>query len=333
MDSNDTNSRFSWDDYIGVMKFEGVDAILFWTETAMKSFLDTLEEVSGDDAAEFVLETAGFRMGQIVSDFFNYEKQIDMIQNIPQIYADAGWGKIEIVQASESNKTVLIRLWNTWEYKINKLQDKKQMGAFLPGHIAGILTGLFNNYIGFEVRQSQIQGSDYDEIYYYPQVQSSLGNVHDFARKKEKEEIIKLEELVQERTKKLTRLVKEISSPIIPVLDNIVVIPLLGKYDEVRANDIIYQTMNALPSYDPDFLLLDLTGIDDDVDDYSVSLIQTLTSSVKLLGTECIIVGISPKISMKITESRFDLKGLEFFSTLKHGIHFALAQQGKRIIG
>ncbi len=160
-----------------------------------------------------------------------------------------------------------------------------------------------------------------------------IKDIHHFTRIKEQEEINRLEQMVDERTETLSTLVKEISSPLIPVLDGIVVMPLIGKYDEARADDLLSRTMKNLPDYHADFLILDVTGLDDDLDAYSISLLQSLTQSTRLLGMKSAIVGISPNLSMKLIEANVNMKGLNCFSTLKHAIHFALAQKGKQIIG
>ncbi|QTM98576.1 STAS domain-containing protein [Sediminibacillus dalangtanensis] len=315
------------------MRFEGQDVIIFWIETAMKSFVDTIEEVSGNDAANVVMETAGFRMGNIVSDFFKQDCINNVINSFPDIYAAAGWCDLEIVDFSEEEKTAVIRVRNSWEYKVNKVQGKQKMSTFLPGHFAGTLTGLFEQNTGFSVVKSQLEGDEYDEIHYYPSEGHPVRDIHQFTRIKEQEEIKRLENMVEERTETLTTLVKEISSPLIPVLDGIVVMPLIGKYDETRADDLLSRTMKNLPEYQANFLILDVTGLDDDLDAYSITLLQSLTHSSELLGTKSAIVGISPNLSMKLIEAKVDMKGLNCFSTLKHAIHFALAQEGKQIIG
>jgi rsbT co-antagonist protein RsbR len=53
----------------------------------MKMFFDTIEEVSGEEATNVVLETAGFRQGKLVGSYFSdlknvtAEKAAEMITN------------------------------------------------------------------------------------------------------------------------------------------------------------------------------------------------------------------------------------------------------------
>jgi len=42
---------FAWDLEKGQFSFEGEDAILFWISSAMKTLFDTIEEISGEEAA------------------------------------------------------------------------------------------------------------------------------------------------------------------------------------------------------------------------------------------------------------------------------------------
>lgn len=335
MDNHNNNDtpRIEWHADEGSVKFEGQDVLFLWIETAMKSFVETIEEVSGNQGTEIVMETAGYRMGLIVSDFFQLGNPENVIQTLPSVYESAGWGLVEIKEVDEETKTAVIRVKNSWEYRINRLQEKKKTGGFFPGHFAGNLAGLFGTYIDYKVVKSQLGGDAYDEFHYFPSEKSPIENLREFVKSREQEEIERLETKVDERTKELSNLVKEISSPIIPVLDHIVVMPMLGKYDEVRAEDMMTQTISELPDYEANYLILDLTGIDQNIGEYTISLIHNLTNAASLLGTKSILVGIAPKLGVKITNSGFDLSGIDCFSTLQHAIHFALAQEGKQVIG
>ncbi|WP_026674994.1 STAS domain-containing protein [Alkalihalobacterium bogoriense] len=315
----------------GKVQFEGHDVLIFWIESAMKSFVDTIEEVSGDDAANVVMHTAGFRMGEIVGEYFEKQEIEAIMELFPKIYASAGWGAFTVVEFAPEKASLVIRMKNSWEYKINKLQGKTQSGSFLTGHLAGIFTRLFKQNIGCELVKSQLTGAEYDEFHCRPSSVCPIDNIHNYARKQEQKEIEKLEEKVRERTQDLTKLVKDISSPIIPVLDQIVVVPLLGKYDELRSEDMMTQIMENLPRYTASYLILDVTGIDEVVDEYTMNLIRKLTDATSLLGTKSILVGVSPQLGITLTQSAYDLRSIECFSTLKHAIHYALAQEGKII--
>ncbi|AZB44971.1 STAS domain-containing protein [Bacillus sp. FJAT-42376] len=326
--------EFNWDLDQGTFKYERDDAVLFWIDSAMKIFFDTIEEISGDKAAAVVLETAGFRQGLVVGDYFKSQNLTlnEVAAVLPNTYASAGWGKMEISQVNHARKTAIIQVKDSWEYKINKAQKKSLRGTFTPGHFAGILTGLFGVNIWYKVLKSQIEGDIYCEFEYFPSEMTVQQNIHELARLEQSEQIRKLEHLVEERTRDLNGLIREISSPIIPVLEGIVVVPLIGKYDEQRSFDLVQRTLLSLPQQKAQYMVLDLTAMSEDVTKGTVEFIDRLATSASLIGTKTILVGISPEFAISIANSDYNLSAFNCFSTLQHGIYFALSEQGRQIV-
>lgn len=326
---------FEWDMEKGKFLFEGEDAVLFWTGTAMKMFFDTIEEISGEDAANVVMESTGFRQGLVVGQYFSGMKNVSIREAsglINNTYASAGWGLARIVEMDEEAMTLKVHLKDSWEHKINVAQGKKTGGCFLPAHYAGIFTELFGRNIWFKVVHHQIEGFEESVIEYFPSEENIDENIHRLARTKEAEQISRLEQLVEEKTAELNELIREISSPIIPVLNDIVVVPLLGTYDEARAEELLVKTLQNLPKYKATYLILDLTGLNAKFTHHAASLIDKLGSTASLIGSKTVLVGISPQMSMVISETGLSLSKFECFQTLQHGIHYALAQNGRTIV-
>lgn len=301
----------------------------------MRMFFDTIEEIAGEDATGVVMETTGYRQGVVVGEYFSGMDNVDIAgaaERIANTYASAGWGLAQIHNLDEENATLEVHLKNSWEYKINVAQNKKKGGRFLPAHYAGIFTKLFGRNIWYKVEQYQIEGFEESIIRYFPSDETIEENIHRLARLNEARQIRQLENLVEEKTVELKMLVKEISSPIIPVLEGIVVVPLLGTYDEERADELMIKTLQNLPKYKAEYLVLDLTGLNNNFTQQAASLIEKLGATARMIGTETVLVGISPKMSMVITESGIDISGFNCFQTLQHGIHFALAQKGRSIL-
>ncbi|PYZ95784.1 anti-anti-sigma factor [Alteribacter lacisalsi] len=324
---------FRWEEAKGVFRFEGDDAILFWLNSAFKTFLDTLEEVSGKEAADVVLETTGYRMGIIVGEYFFHSGQEPemVLAHLPDTYAAAGWGRFEVTEMNSDEAVAVVRMKNSWEYRVNKLQDKDNGGTFIPGHFAGLFSGIFNKNIWYEVKSSQAEGEAYCEFVFSPSDVTVTQNIHQLARGREQREIADLEKKVQQRTEELSEKIKAISSPIIPVLDQVVVIPLLGHYDEMRSKELLEKTVNEITSYKASYLLLDLTGLKKEISEYGLSMIMQLTSATHLLGIETVLVGISPSLSMKMAKLNQIVGDVRCFSTLQHGITYALKKEGLSI--
>ncbi|MBF6633463.1 STAS domain-containing protein [Microbacterium sp. APC 3898] len=327
--------NFEWDLAEGRFLFEGQESVLFWTASAMKMFFDSIEEISGKDAANVVLESTGFRQGLVVGEYFQGMKGVSIEEAaglITNTYASAGWGLAEIKELNEETQTLEVHLKNSWEHTINIAQGKEQGGSFLPAHYAGIFSSLFKQNIWYKVVHHQLDGFEESVIQYFPSEETIEKNIHHLSRLKEAEKINELERLVDEKTRELNEMIKEISSPLIPVLEDIVVVPLLGSYDEARAEELLVKTLQNLPTHKAKYLILDLTGLNNNFTQPAAMLIEKLGLTAAMIGTQTVLVGISAKMSMTITESAIDLSKFNCFQTLQHGIHYALAQNGRSII-
>ncbi|MGK7379298.1 STAS domain-containing protein [Planococcus sp. 1R117A] len=326
--------ELKWDLETGEVLFEGGDVVFFWI-TAMKTFFDTIKEISGVEATNLVLETTGFRQGVIVGEGFGEMKHIDtsnIVEWISDTYAPAGWGKVEITKMDAQNNTFTMHIQNDWEYKLNQLDDANTEGIFVPSHYAGVLTGIFGINFWYKIIQYQNNENPYSIVEYFPSDVTVQRNIHELSRRQEADQIRQLEQLVNENTKTLQSLVRELSSPIIPVLEGIIVVPMIGSYDEERAEDLIHKTLSHLPKHQASYLLLDLTGLNKNISAHTAELIDKLGASAKLLGTEVILVGVSPELALLITQTLTSLKKFECLQSLQHGIYYALGKSGRRIV-
>src|SRR5690606_27207228 len=211
-------------------------------------------------------------------------------------------------------------------------KQKELEGIFVPSHYAGVMTGLFGTNFWYSVIQYQNSENPYSVVEYFPSDVTVQSNIHEMSRKQEAQKIVELERMVDEKTKMLQNLIKEISSPIIPVLEKIVVVPMIGSYDEDRSEDLIYNTLSELPKHQAQYLLLDLTGLHKHISEHTARLIDKLGAAARLLGIETILVGVSPELAMVIVQSDNNLKRFECLQSLQHGIYYALGKSWRRIV-
>ncbi|RFU60295.1 STAS domain-containing protein [Bacillus sp. V59.32b] len=324
-------NEFIWDKNEGLFTFDGAPALLFW-DSAIELFLKTIEEVSGSDVSTTVFEATGFRMGHLVSTYYTGRFDIEeIIEQYKDIYRNAGWGNVKIAYYSLEEKKVIVQLKNSWEHRIFKLMDKDQAGVLLPSHWAGVFSGLFQENMWYKINQSQLTGHDYDEIEIYASSTTPSKNIHNLTRQKEQEHINALEAKVEQRTEELSALVRDLSSPVIPVLKDILVIPLVGKFNEERFEELMQKALYEFSGHHAKYMLFDLTGINH-FDEFTIQGLQKTIQAISLIGGNSILVGVSPSLSMAITNSNVDMSGITFFSTLQHGVQFALEQNGFDII-
>ena len=135
----------------------------------------------------------------------------------------------------------------------------------------------------------------------------------------------------QETQQRLLATVRELSTPIIPVLDRVLVMPLVGAIDTARSQQIIETLLSAITTHDAEVVIVDITGVS--VMDTSVAnhLLEA-TRAASLLGTQCVLVGMTPEVAQTVVHLGVDLSGLVTMSDLQSGVHFALSRLNRRIV-
>lgn len=116
--------------------------------------------------------------------------------------------------------------------------------------------------------------------------------------------------------------IQELSTPIIPISERILVLPLIGAIDSIRAQQIIKTMLKAINERRAAALIIDITGVQ--IIDQSVAqyLLQAARAA-QLLGTRVILVGISPEIAQTLVQMGIDLSSLPTYSTLQFGLAYA----------
>ena len=150
--------------------------------------------------------------------------------------------------------------------------------------------------------------------------------------RKEAEQSAEHERLQQEVIEAQKRAIQELSTPIIPVMDRIIVMPLIGGIDSMRARDITRRLLAGIREHQAKVVILDITGVpvvDSGVADYLNKTIQ----AARLKGAHAIVTGISDAVAETIVDLGIDWSGIETLSDLRTGLRAALAMMGRRIGG
>lgn len=106
----------------------------------------------------------------------------------------------------------------------------------------------------------------------------------------------------------------KLSTPIVPIMDHVAILPIIGEIDEKRANVIIEETLRKANDLDIDWLVIDLSGVYK-VDDLFMSHLDKLLTSLKILGLKPILTGMRPDLSMRAVQMGLVSKTKEDVST------------------
>jgi len=134
-----------------------------------------------------------------------------------------------------------------------------------------------------------------------------------------------------ERSVSLQRIaLKELSTPLIPIMDNITVMPLIGTIDTERAKLIMENILEGVIKHNSEVVLIDITGVPV-VDTMVAHHIVQVSEAIRLVGATSILVGIRPEIALTITNLGIDLTKFLTKSSLKSGFIEALSITNQKI--
>lgn len=108
----------------------------------------------------------------------------------------------------------------------------------------------------------------------------------------------------------------ELSAPVVPVSDQIAILPLVGSIEIDRARYILEKTLLSANELKIKVLIVDLSGVVR-VDSMVAEQIIKIIRSLKLVGVRSILTGIRPEIAQTLAEIGVDLKDLEIGGSLK----------------
>ncbi|WP_181350150.1 RsbT co-antagonist protein RsbRA [Thalassobacillus sp. CUG 92003] len=123
---------------------------------------------------------------------------------------------------------------------------------------------------------------------------------------------------------------QELSAPLIPVMDNITIMPLIGTIDTERAKLIMENLLDGVIKHNADVVLIDITGVPV-VDTMVAHHIIQASEAVRLIGSTCILVGIRPEIAQTIVNLGIDLGKFPTKSSLRKGFQSALELTNRKI--
>jgi rsbT co-antagonist protein RsbR len=138
-------------------------------------------------------------------------------------------------------------------------------------------------------------------------------------------------QLQQELVEAQQRAIQELSTPVIPVLEGVIVMPLVGSIDTLRARDIMRKLLTGIREQRAKVVILDITGVPI-VDSGVAAHMNKTIQAARLKGARTIVVGISDAVAETIIDLGLDWSGIETLSDLQTGLRIALQGMGFRLV-
>jgi len=131
-------------------------------------------------------------------------------------------------------------------------------------------------------------------------------------------------ELQTELVETQQRALRALGTPLLPIADGVVAMPLIGDIDDARAAQIRAALIDGIASHHARVAILDITGVKL-IDAEIANALVTAAKAARLLGVEILMTGISPAVAKTLVEIGAELSGIVTRGTLQSGIAYALS--------
>jgi rsbT co-antagonist protein RsbR len=171
------------------------------------------------------------------------------------------------------------------------------------------------------IEEGTIQG-----VLYYGSDVTTQVKARQAAEEREAERSLLQEQVIQAQEAAL----RELSTPLIPIADGVVVMPLVGSVDTLRAQQIMETLLSGVAEHHAQYAILDITGVKT-VDTHVADALVRAALAAKLLGTQVILSGISAEVAKALVHLGVELSGITCHNDLQSGIAYTFERSGKAV--
>ena len=121
--------------------------------------------------------------------------------------------------------------------------------------------------------------------------------------------------------------IRELSTPVLPVRERLLILPIIGVLDGERARQLTVQLLSGIRTHRAKVVVIDITGAPDVDEVVANHLVQTVDAS-RLMGASVIITGLSPEIAQTLVTIGVDLSKMNTIGDLQGGL-----EEAERLLG
>ena len=120
----------------------------------------------------------------------------------------------------------------------------------------------------------------------------------------------------------------EQATPVTPIWEGILLLPLIGVLDSSRTQEIMTKTLSMISETRTKVFMLDISGVRT-VDTAVANQLVKITQATRLMGCEAIVSGISPEIAFTMVELGVEIGSIRTTATLRDAFEIALELVGE----
>jgi rsbT co-antagonist protein RsbR len=121
--------------------------------------------------------------------------------------------------------------------------------------------------------------------------------------------------------------IRELSTPVLQVRERLLILPIIGVLDSLRARQLTEQLLGAIQASRAKVVVIDITGVATIDVTVANHLVQTVEAA-RLMGASAIITGLSSKIAQTLVDLGVDLGMMRTVGDLQGGL-----EEAERVLG
>ncbi|WP_018924913.1 STAS domain-containing protein [Salsuginibacillus kocurii] len=111
----------------------------------------------------------------------------------------------------------------------------------------------------------------------------------------------------------------KLSAPLVPIKDEVVVLPLIGEIDSLKVEHIMKNVVPSIAEIEVDHLIVDFSGTLTINEQIAESLHQ-IGNSLRLMGVHVVITGLRPELVQAIVHSNIEIAVIDSYATVKQAV-------------
>lgn len=138
-------------------------------------------------------------------------------------------------------------------------------------------------------------------------------------------EVVAQQESMRDVIERQESAIETLSTPIIQVWNNVLVLPIVGSVDRHRASEITEKLLRAIVETKSRYAIVELTGVDQ-VDTGTAQHLIAMLQTIELLGAQGVVAGVQPQVAQTASSLGIELSSVQVHRDLQDALRWCIRE-------
>ncbi|MCC6556566.1 MAG: XylR N-terminal domain-containing protein [Polyangiaceae bacterium] len=331
----DLSTMLSFEPEAGRVLLRGERYLLFRQE-AFLALRKLLFEQLGEPLSRSILTQFGYRCGQgdylSLTTHFAWDTEDDRIAAGPVMHTWEGLVRADPTFLEHDRRRGHFHMKGTWRNSYEAELHMKLFGraeAPVCHTLTGYASGWATAFIGFPVVaiEPSCAARGDETCTFHIQPLNAWGPEADPWKHALTSTSSSLSKELEQRLATIEQqaaAIRALSTPVLEVWDEILVLPIIGRVDAARSADLMVAALEAISGRKARCVILDVTGLEI-VDSCTVQHLVQVAQATGLLGARCVLTGVRPDVARALVSLDADLSAIVTLRSLKEGLRYGMS--------